>query len=52
LIELIVGIPLTIVTAQSLGRFSMFALAPIASLALMIVFFLPKFRQNWVEIKE
>jgi len=50
LIELIVGIPLTIVTAQSLGRFSMFALAPIASLGLMILFLLPKFWKKWVEV--
>jgi hypothetical protein len=50
-IELIVGIPLTIVTAQSLGRFSMFALAPIASLGLIILFLLPKFWKKWVEIE-
>jgi hypothetical protein len=50
LLELIVGIPLTIVTAQSLGRFSMFALAPIASLGLMVLFLLPKFWKKWVEV--
>ena len=52
LIELIVGIPLTIVTAQSLGRFSMFALAPIASLGLLIAFLVPRFWKKWVEIDE
>ena len=52
LTELIVGIPLTIVTAQSLGRFSLFALAPIASLGLLVLFLLPKFWIKWVEVKE
>ncbi|MCX6054153.1 MAG: hypothetical protein NTZ74_04410 [Chloroflexi bacterium] len=51
-IELIVGIPLTFVTAQSLGRFSLFALAPIASLALLILFLLPGFWKKWVEMDE
>ena len=51
-IELIVGIPLTIVTMQNLGRFSLFALAPIASFALLIAFLIPKFWNNWVEIKD
>ena len=50
--ELIVGIPLTVVTIQALGRFSLFALAPIASLALLIAFLVPKFWHKWVEIKE
>jgi hypothetical protein len=52
LLELIVGIPLTIVTMQDLGRFSMFALAPIASLGLLVLFLLPGFWKKWVEIKE
>jgi hypothetical protein len=52
MLELIVGIPLTIVTAQQLGRFSMFALAPIASLGLLVLFLLPKFWTKWVEVKE
>lgn len=52
LIELIVGIPLTIVTAQDLGRFSMFALAPIASLGLLIAFLIPRFWKKWVEVEE
>lgn len=41
LTELIVGIPLAIVTGQQLGRFSLFALAPISCLALVVVFFWP-----------
>jgi hypothetical protein len=40
-IELIVGIPLAIATAQQLGRFSLFALAPIACLVLVILFVWP-----------
>ena len=39
--ELVVGIPLTIATAQALGRFSLFALAPISCLALVILFVWP-----------
>ncbi len=40
--ELVVGIPLTIATAQQLGRFSLFALAPISCLALVILFVWPR----------
>lgn len=40
--ELVVGIPLAAVTAQQLGRFSLFALAPLVSLGLLILFALPK----------
>lgn len=39
--ELVVGIPLAFVTAQQLGRFSLFALAPITCLALVVVFVWP-----------
>ena len=39
--ELAVGIPLAVVTAQQLGRFSLFALAPIACLALLVIFVWP-----------
>jgi hypothetical protein len=39
--ELVVGIPLTIATAQQLGRFSLFALAPISCLILVIIFVWP-----------
>jgi hypothetical protein len=41
LLELVVGIPLAIVTAQQLGRFSLFALAPISCFALLVIFFWP-----------
>jgi hypothetical protein len=41
LTELVVGIPLAIATAQALGRFSLFALGPIASLALLVIFVWP-----------
>jgi hypothetical protein len=39
--ELVVGIPLTIETAKSLGRFSLFALGPIACLALLVLLVWP-----------
>jgi hypothetical protein len=39
--ELVVGIPLAIATAQWLGRFSLFALAPISCLALLVLFVWP-----------
>ena len=42
-LELVVGIPLAYATAISLGRFSLFALAPIISLILLILFLWP----NW-----
>lgn len=47
--ELVVGIPLTVATAQMLGRFSMFALAPIACLALIVLFVWPGFWSRRVE---
>lgn len=37
LAELVVGIPLTIATAQQLGRFSLFALAPISCIILLAI---------------
>jgi hypothetical protein len=37
LLELVVGIPLAFVTAVNLGRFSLFSLAPIASLILLVI---------------
>jgi len=40
-LELTVGIPLAIETARNLGRFSLFALAPIVSLILLIIFLWP-----------
>jgi hypothetical protein len=39
--ELVVGIPLAVVTAGQLGRFSLFALAPISCLVLIILFVWP-----------
>ncbi len=39
--ELVVGIPLAVVTAQNLGRFSLFALAPIACLILIVILVWP-----------
>ena len=36
--ELVVGIPLAVVTAGQLGRFSLFALAPLACLVLVVLF--------------
>ncbi len=41
-LELAVGIPLAVVTASQLGRFSLFALAPISCLILLILFLIPK----------
>jgi hypothetical protein len=41
LTELVVGIPLAIVTAEGLGRFSLFALGPIACLILLVLLVWP-----------
>lgn len=46
--ELVMGIPLTLVTAQQLGRFSLFALAPITCLILLILFVWPGWWQKRV----
>ena len=46
LLELVVGIPLAIATAIDLGRFSMFAVGPIFSLALVVVFAWPALWQK------
>lgn len=43
LTELVVGLPLAFVTAQQLGRFSLFALAPISCLVLLGLFLWPGF---------
>ncbi len=40
-LELVVGIPLTVATTQQLGRFSLFSLAPIFSLVLVVLFVWP-----------
>jgi hypothetical protein len=41
LTELVVGVPLAIVTAEGLGRFSLFALGPIACLILLVLLVWP-----------
>ena len=46
LLELVVGIPLAIATAIGLGRFSLFSLAPIFSLVLVVVFAWPTLWQK------
>jgi len=40
-LELVVGIPLAIVTAQQLGRFSLFSLAPICCMILVVIMVWP-----------
>ncbi len=47
LTELVVGVPLALVTAQQLGRFSLFALAPLACLVLIVLFVWPGLWQKW-----
>ena len=49
LLELVVGIPLAIATAIDLGRFSLFALAPIISLLLLVIFVWPNLWQRLTE---
>ncbi|NTW44958.1 MAG: hypothetical protein HGB14_11145 [Anaerolineaceae bacterium] len=46
-LELAVGIPLAVVTAQQLGRFSLFALAPISCLILVVLLVWPGLWQKW-----
>ncbi|OJX40373.1 MAG: hypothetical protein BGO78_10935 [Chloroflexi bacterium 44-23] len=46
-LELIVGIPLAVVTAAELGRFSLFALAPISCLILLVILVWPGLWQKW-----
>jgi len=50
--ELIVGIPLAWVTAQQLGRFSLFALAPITCLILLVLFLWPNVWQKVTGLAE
>ncbi len=52
LTELVVGIPLTVATAQALGRFSLFALGPISCLALVILLVWPGLWQKWTRTAE
>lgn len=47
--ELVMGIPLTVATAQQLGRFSLFAIAPIACLVLLILLTWPGLWQKLTE---
>jgi hypothetical protein len=45
-LELVVGIPLAILTAQELGRFSLFSLAPIACFVLVLLLVWPGVWEN------
>lgn len=47
--EIVMGFPLAVVTAGQLGRFSLFALAPIACLVLLVLFVWPGFWGRYVE---
>ena len=49
--ELVVGVPLAIVTAQGLGRFSLFALGPIACLVLLVILVWPGLWERWTHTK-
>ena len=46
--ELVVGIPLAIVTAEGLGRFSLFALGPIACFILLVLLVWPNLWQRLI----
>ena len=46
LTEVVVGVPLGIATAVDMGRFSMFAIGPIVSLVLLVVFAQPALWQR------
>ncbi|HET7010198.1 MAG TPA: hypothetical protein VFI11_05435 [Anaerolineales bacterium] len=50
--ELVVGVPLTIATAQQLGRFSLFALAPISSVILITLLVWPGLWVKWTGAEE
>lgn len=52
LLELVVGIPLAIVTAFNLGRFSLFSLAPISCLVLVVLFVWPTVWQRLTGLSE
>lgn len=45
--ELVVGVPLAFVTAQQLGRFSLFALGPIACFILVVLLVWPGLWERW-----
>jgi hypothetical protein len=46
-LEIVVGVPLAIVTAQELGRFSLFSLAPISCLILVAIMVWPGLWARW-----
>jgi hypothetical protein len=50
--ELVVGIPLAAVTAMQLGRFSLFALGPIACLILLVLLVWPNLWQRFTGSSE
>lgn len=50
--ELVVGVPLAAVTAQQLGRFSLFALAPLACLVLLLLLLWPGLWERWTGTAE
>ncbi len=52
LTELVVGIPLAAVTAQQLGRFSLFALGPIMCLILVVLFLWPNLWQRLTGVSD
>jgi hypothetical protein len=49
--ELVVGIPLAVATAQQLGRFSLFALAPLSCLVLIILLVWPGLWERWTGLE-
>jgi len=50
--ELVVGIPLTVATAEQLGRFSLFALGPIACFILLVLLVWPKLWKRWTSASD
>jgi hypothetical protein len=48
-LEIVVGYPLAVITAQQLGRFSLFSLAPICSTILLVLLVIPNL---WKKIEE
>lgn len=49
-VELVVGIPLFAVTAGDLGRFSLFGLAPISCLILLVILVWPGLWERWTGV--
>jgi len=52
ILELVVGIPLAIITGQQLGRFSLFALAPISCLILIVLLVWPNVWQRLTAVDD